>query len=261
MQKEILQKDQIHDFIAENTYRVKDKDRFLARDIDGRYKNIDDLSPLAIPGADIGQIAIVVSAGNTFGFEVNIKKVFEGLINIVDGVKNFHIDSDCEENSKKNMLSCGHWTQIKLDPTAYHLTLEQVIEIEDLIGEARKKGAQEVILKGEHMEGAVIQARGNYSIKTRYLLETARGTKEVGAFVYHDSLVKERHKKLAQELILNKAVKLYNGLDADYLYDVLTDMTEDHLFETVKRLAGGLPVYNITFKDDETFDVEEMGRV
>lgn len=260
MDKILLTKEQVFELVLENKYKVKNENRLLSRCIDGRYENSDDLPPLGLPGADIGELVLVVSAANTFGFEVEIKKIYEAVLDVVGAVMNFQMHTDHHGDSKITASGCGHWKQIKLDPTAYHITQDQLVELEESIEGARKKGAQEVVLNGEHREAAVLQVRGNYSVKTRYFLEAGSGTKEVEVFVYHESLVKERHRKLAEVLIANRAVKLYNGLDADYLYDVLSDTTEDHLFETVKRLAGGLPVYNVTFKDDEIFDVEEMGR-
>ena len=261
MDKVLLSKEQIFELVLENKYKVKEENKLLSRCIDGRYKNSDDLPSLGLAGADVGELVLIVSTGNTFGFDVDVKKTYETVIDLVGGVKNFQMHTDHHGDVKIAASGCGHWKQIKLDPTAYHLTQDQLVALEEVIEEARKKGAHEVILEGEHIEGAVLQVRGKYSVKPRYVLGTGSGAKEVEVFVYHESLVKERHKKLAEMLLKNKAVKLYNGLGADYLYDVLSDTTEDHLFETAKRLAKGLPIYSVVFKDDGVFDLEEMGCV
>ncbi len=56
MQKIILTKEQIREFISENAYKITNETKFLSRCVDGRYQKIENLPPLALPGADLGGI-------------------------------------------------------------------------------------------------------------------------------------------------------------------------------------------------------------
>ena len=284
MKKQVLSVEQVRKLVGFNRYKVEAEMRLVSRCIDGRYQNKfiklkvhkvhkDDtetqLPPVAVPGADAGDLALIVATGNAYGFEVDINKAYKVLAEIVGGEKNlqFHTDSHaCPEDSVGAeegpvLGGCGHFKQMTLDPKAYHLEKDQVEAVKKKFSQAKKKGAEEVVLHGEHMEEAVLLLSGPYSVYPRFKLGTDEGSAGVEVFVYHQSLSHERYKILAGKLIKNKAVKLYNGLDHEYLYQALSETAENHLMETAKRLARGLPIYQVKFKDDEEFEVKEMGCV
>ncbi len=206
-------------------------------------------------------MAVIFATANTYGFEVNGRRAFQTLVEVVGGIKNiqFHTDSHAEKNVAAG--GCGHLKQMILDPRAYFMERDQIEFVKILLAQAKKEGACETVLHGEHLEGAVLQVRGNESVLPRATIEKGMGRREVEVFVYQASLVDERHRALAQKLIANKAVKLYNDLDADYLYQAISEVTEDHLMETVKRLAKGLPIYAVNFKNDGSLEIKEMGKV
>jgi len=275
MQKKIiLSKDQVAEIVQANKYQVDDKSSFISRCIDGRYPTSssltrlrgagpenDNLPPLALAGADLGELALIKAAGNTYGFEVDLKKTYQVLVELLGGIDNFQMHTDGHGDPTIAAAGCGHLKQMKLDPGAYHLTDEDILTLSEIAEDAKKKGATEVKLEGDHIEGAVLQVTGNYSVKTRYFLENNNGTREVEVFVFHETFVSKRHKELAKRLIEKKAVILVNGLDAEYLSEMLSEATEDHLMETAKRLAKGLPIYLATFAEDGGFDLTEMGTV
>lgn len=260
MQKYLLSKEEAYEIVQANKYEVGDN-RLVSRCIDGRYADSHKLAPLGLAGADVGELALIQAAGNTYGFEVNAKKAYEVLTHVVGGVKNIQMHTDTHADKRVPAGGCGHFTQMKLDPGAYHLTPEDVLKISEIAQDAKKKGAVENVLQGDHLEGAVVQVKGPFSVKTRYFLETGAGTREVEVFVFHESLVNNRHRILAEKLIEKKAVTLMTGQDAEYLYEVLSETTEDHLMETARRLAKGLPIYLINFQKDGSFDLKELGTI
>ena len=91
MTKIKLNPSQIQFLIKENSYPVDEKNKFLSRCIDGRYKNRSKLPALALPGGDLGQLALVIACSNDFGLEINYEKVFQSLIKVIGGIKNFSI--------------------------------------------------------------------------------------------------------------------------------------------------------------------------
>lgn len=159
-----------------------------------------------------------------------------------------------------SLNGCDHWRQIKSDPAAYHLREKEIKFIEKTIFRAVASNTlQPVMLKGEHREGAILMVKGGLGVYPQYQLATDQGKKLVEVFVYHQSFVDTRHRLLAKKLVEDKAVKLYPGVDEEYLYEVLSDEAENHLFETAKRLAQSLPVYLVEFDESGNFKVEDMG--
>jgi hypothetical protein len=268
MKNLILSKEQIQELVAQNRYPVTAKNKFLSRCIDGRYENKlkvgeINLAALAIAGADLGELALIFATGNNFGFEVDEEKTFKTLIEVVGGKENFSWHTDNHADPKIPAGGCGHWRQINLDPGAYNLEKDQLAFIREAVTTLVRPHAScyYEVLRGEHLEGAVLLVEGNYSVMPRSVLQTSEGKMETEVFVYQATLVNQRHKILAAKLIENKAVKLFPGCEAEYLYEALSETGETHLFETSKRLAKGLPIYVVKFKDDGGFEIEEMGRV
>ncbi len=250
MSKMILDEQQVHEIIQENRYRVNQKNKFISRCIDGRYQNDDNLPPLAIPGADAGQLALILATANIYGLEVNREKAYESLIEVIGGEKNLRFHTDC-----------GYIKQTDLDPEGFNLTQEDVDFIKEKLEKAKEKGAQEVVLEGEHLEGGVIIARGYWSLKTKYFFEMSEGKVLSQIFVFHQTLVNERHRSLVKKLLDKKAISALKDDDDDYLYTILSETSEAHLFETLKRISEGLPIFEISFEEDGNFNLKHLGNV
>lgn len=261
MPKIILDKTQVQELIFNNRYKINSEKKFLSRCIDGRYENNPDLPTLAIAGADLGEIAVVVSAGNDFGFSVDMQKTVDVLIEMIGGVKNFNFHTDSHADANIPAAGCGHIKQASIDISAYKLTEEQVKSLGEIAVKLKNKGANEVVLHGDHQEGAVLLVTGNYGVMPQGEVDVEGSIQKVQVFVFHKTLVDERHKVLAKKLIEKKAVELLDGLDDQYLYQAISEVTDTHLFETAKRLAKGLPIYEVNFKDDGGFEVKEIGIV
>jgi hypothetical protein len=256
MNKTILSLENIQELISENKYNINEKTKYLSRCIDGRYKNSKDLPALAFPGADIGELALILATANSYGFEVNKEKALESFLEVVGGEKNFRLHTDGHADPKVPAGGCGHFKQIGLDPKAYNLESPQIEFIKKnlSIGES-------ITLQGDHMEVAVLLIKGDWGVLPQFSLETDQKKKLVQVFVYHQTLVDKRHRLLAKELIKNKAVVFKNGEDEEWLYNALSDVAENHLMETAKRLAKGLPIYSVVFEENGNFKIIEQGVV
>lgn len=150
--------------------------------------------------------------------------------------------------------------QIQLEPKAFTLTQDDVDFVIQKATEARDKGAQEITLQGEHEEGAIVTVKGHLGLYNQQRFESGEDASSAQVFVFHDTLVNQRHKVLSEKLIVEGAIKLKDD-DKDYLYAVLTETTESHLFEIAKRLAKGLPLYVVKFDEDGDFDLEFQGNI
>ncbi|MBI2641465.1 hypothetical protein HYW87_02615, partial [Candidatus Roizmanbacteria bacterium] len=201
MQKILISKEQLHDLVMNNRYKVEQKTQYISRCIDGRYQNKEDLPPLAIPGADAGELALILATGNIYGFEVDKEKALNVLTNILGGVKQFNFHSDHHGNPNIPTSGCGHMKMLTLNPKSYHLEKDQIDFINRTLTNIKKQGAKETILEGDHQEGAALTIKGQYGIFPRFTLETEGDDIETQAFVFHSTLVNERHRLVAKKLI------------------------------------------------------------
>lgn len=257
MQRFTLTLREVDELVRENRYKVDEKSSFISRCIDGRYENSPDLPALAIAGADAGELGILLATATEFGFDIDPKKAFEVVSNIVGGTENLRVHTDNHAKGKL-MGGCGHVKHMTTDYEMYNLKEEQAKAIQDLFAQAVKQGAQEVALQGEHEEGAVLIVNGEWGILPRFTVATHGGQKAVQVFVFHQTLVDRRHKALAKALVEEGAVKLFDDLDEEYLYQVISATTETHLLETASRLAKGLLIYAVSFKDDGSFEISSQ---
>jgi hypothetical protein len=260
MQKFTLSKPLLETVLFDNSYEVKNP--LLSRCIDGRYENSTDLPALAIQGADAGELALIFSMANTCGLDLNMEKALQALIETVGGVQNikFHTDSHAEPG--KTLAGCEHLGQVTLDVESYNLTKEQLAFIKEQFDLIKKQGVPEIVLQGDHKEAAAVFVKGNYGVLPQFKLGKEQGGREGQVFVFHNTFVDARHKLLAKKLLELKAVDLEGGLEEDYIYSVLFDACENHLMETAKRLAKGLPIYEVQFFERKNrFEIKELGFV
>lgn len=259
MGKLLLSETQIRDFIEANKYKVDEATEFISRCIDGRYPNGEGLPALATPGADVGTIAALFATANTFGFQIDLQKTWDILVEIVGGVKNLRFHTD--DHAEKGILmgGCGHMKSIINTPDEFGLTPEQADFIVKHAEVAKANGAQEVVLRGEHQEGAVVLVKGPYGIYPQSNDEA--GKRNIQIFEFHQGLVDKRNRALSKKLIDAKAVQLFEGQDEEYLYEVLSSTTEDHLLLIAGKLAKELPIYAVSFDEKGNFTLEEAGKV
>ena len=260
MQKFTLSKQQLALVIMDYTYDVKNP--LLSRCIDGRYENSNSLPALAIQGADAGELALIFAMANSCGLTLDMKKALDVLVEVVGGVSNiqFHTDSHADKNLV--LAGCGHIKQVALDLEEYNLTEEQMDFIKKEFTRLKKEGAQETVLHGDHGESAVVFVKGQFGLLPHFKIQDDTSKKEGEIFVFHNTFVDARHRMLAKKLIESKAIEFEGGLDEEYVYTLLSDACENHLMETAKRLALGLPIYEVQFFDSKNkFEIKELGLV
>ncbi len=256
----VLSTEQIQKLVSENSYKINPEAKFLSRCIDERYQEDVDLSPLAIPGADAGELALLFATAHAYGFELVGEKAYQILTDIVGGITNLHFHTDVK-NQDDPIGGCNYFRELMKEPSIYN-TQEQDLEfIRVKVKNSIMLGAKDTVLTGEHLHGAIIQIKGQYGIYPNFQLESSEGSERVEFYAFHDTLIKERHRLLAKELVKQQGVKLFEGCGEEYLYEVLSDTTDQHFFEIIKRLGKNLPLYQVSFRDDGSFNLEEMGNV
>jgi len=113
----------------------------------------------------------------------------------------------------------------------------------------------------EKYDGAVLQIKGDYSIKPEFSMKTKEGFVAGELFVFHETVTNNNHKILAKKLIEKKAVELFPGCDEEYLYQAISEVTETQFYETLRKVATELPIFHVSFDTDGTFSIKEMGSI
>jgi len=256
-----LSRGHVAELVQANKYKIDHSLQFISRCIDDRYHNIDHPASLALPGADPGELALILATGNSYGFEVDKKKAFKTLEAVVGGVRNLQMHTDLRDKNKDAFKGCGHMNQLEILPEMYSLTHEDVEFILSSFNLAKSRHAHEVVLEGQHKKNAVVIVKGDYGILPRHYLEVNGQKVLVEVFEYHQTLVDRRHRALARALIKDGAVKLLRGQDEESLYEAFGDIGENHLMETLLNLAKGMPIYEVLFDNKGEFEVGELGEV
>lgn len=261
MNKIILNLTQISEFVFSNKYQLNKDEARKSRCIDGRYEN-SKASVFGFPGADAGIVTLVVSAAKKNGYDFDLNKIWQAVCAVVGGEEKiqFHTDSHAEKG--KTLGGCGHYKQMTLTPEDYGLTANEVEEIRNKFAQTKEKGAIEVILEGDHKEAAVVFIKGDFGIYPQGEVVDEEGKKTaVQIFIYHQTLAEAYLKDLARLLLEKKAIVFRDSETEEMLSTALLEMADIHLLETAKRLAKGLPIFEVKFEEDGQFKIEEMGSV
>jgi hypothetical protein len=255
-QKTFLTPEQVEVFVNTNKYEINQSQWYLSRCIDGRYESEAGLEPLAKPGADIGDLMMMLAANTQYALNLTPEIMLDVLINTVGGKENFRIHTDCHnhhhEDKKEKCLGCGHLKQATLDKDAYGLEKEDIDFIFEALHQLKSNGAKNNVLEGDHLEKAVIILKSqNYSIYPKIKKETGN----IKCFVYSKTLDDKRRRLLAQNLLPH--IKSDRDINEEYLYEILTTVSDQQLFETVSRLAPEHPIYNVEIDEEGEVVIKE----
>lgn len=256
-EKPTMSVDDVSRFVHDFRYPLEGE-RPLSCCVDGRMVESDELTPAARPGADAGDLMVVIAALRALGveeIEFMYPELFAVVADAAGGAERFrfhtdehamaHSDSDRRKPYEIVARGCGHLKQAEMDPHAYGLEAHDMAAIFVFLVTLRVKGAKEVILKGEHGEGGVLVVESE-TFGVRHGDGKGRQT-----FVYHAALDRKRLEELAHAL-WNALHLKKSGLDQEHLLAALASASDRQRGETLIRLAKGLPVYKAT-EDGVTF--------
>ncbi len=245
MDKKIMSLAEAEQFAQANVYKIQD---FRSRCVDGRYDGDDNLPAIAKPGGDAGTVMIAFGALNKLGINPESAEVLGVVETLVGGSEkfSFHTDSHAEHDHAGAGMGCGHLKQAKLDPSAYGLEQSQIDSLIGGLPNELEHGARQEVLQGDHGEQAVmVVVSDEFSLKPKQ----ADGTQ---AFVYQKTYDEKLQEQLSKALY-EKFKGNYLDVSLEKIDQAVTEVAAIQLQETLKRLAGGLPVYIVT--------VDEAGQV
>jgi hypothetical protein len=114
---------------------------------------------------------------------------------------------------------------------------------------------------GKKYDGALLQIKGGYSVRSEFSMKTDEGFVKGELFVFQETIANKKHRALVRKLIEEKAIALFPGCDEEYLYEAIAEVTETFIYESLRKSSPGLPIFHVHFDDDGTFTVKEMGNI
>ncbi|HRN69650.1 MAG TPA: hypothetical protein PLS49_00565 [Candidatus Woesebacteria bacterium] len=247
-----LNQDQIEELIFQNQYNFKGK-KEESRCFSGHYENNELLPALALPGGDIGDIFILQAAAETYGFKVDIKKSIKILKEIVGNGKNYQF----QHSSINSAEQCRYLHLLSENPEIYSLKKDTIpglfSTIEQSVLVKKTDNKEKELVK----ENACIIVDVDIAIFPQYIFETYLQKFNSHVFIYHKKYVDERRHTFAKKLYENKIVDLYEGLSEEYLYEVLSEIGDSHVFETVTKIDSRIPIYSATFSSHGSIKIEK----
>lgn len=261
MQHLFIDREHAFEFARVNRVKLPEHAYLNTRCIDGRYESTPETPFFTFPGADAGEFLLACSAANEFGFDIDYDKVFAVLTKLVGGKENLRFHTDEHAHSDEPLKGCGYVGQVRQAPADYGIIPADISYVEKAFAQAQKAGAKQTVLRGDHEESVVFLVRGGYGIMPQGDAIVDNRRHHIQAFIYHQTLADKRHRLYAKALLEEGALVIPAGVDESYLYEVFADVAETQLMETLRRLAKGLPIYEIVFDKDGLFEIEDMGTV
>jgi hypothetical protein len=166
---------------------------------------------------------------------------------------------------KPASIGCGHLRLMVQHPDRYAVRPGLVESMLQLIAGHRWQGAPEVEispLPGGHAEGAVINVHvaGRLRAFSRVpLISPAFAGRQM--FVNHPDVAAYLRHELAVWLCQQDDLLPIAEADADGLFERMQRIHQQQLIATLKELAAGLPIFDVTFRRDGSVDVKPAGNV
>lgn len=244
-----MTKEQLFQLVVENTYEVSPEKQFVLRCVDGNYPNEKDLPAVTFPGGDLGVLAMIYASAQSYGFEIESNRAIDTLLEISGGIENF----SCYKSSNAIILSeiIPFYSDVELDDT-YQTSLVQLAE------EAQKKSLVLHEKPLESAENALVRIKGAAGLYPQASLETEYGIKQIQVYVQQQTLLDARNKRIAQLLLGNNAITLFEGCDLEYLYEVFGEMSDYCFYYGLQKEIKQIPLYTVNFTDLAHFEIQEM---
>jgi rhodanese-related sulfurtransferase len=158
-------------------------------------------------------------------------------------------------------IGCGHIRLMLQHGEEYGIRSDLVIYFLRAFHRLWWKGSPEIlltVLAGDHEESAVVNVRladGVWGLSQIPLISPALGRQQV--FVNHPDVSAHLRQNVVQSVVRSSGPL---GVDASHeseLQAAVNDLASHQLGVTVGYLARGLPVFDVVFADDGSFEVHE----
>lgn len=269
-----LSRSRVDEFVRKARWQVRSNDPRLrrARCLDGRY--MPGAGVIAMPGADVGLLAIAHAAapvvGEMLGRKSSAEEIAQAVLDAVGGPANFsyHTDRAFSGSGPRRVLGCGYCRLLfeqgkSFAPAA--LENWQLALLLDMLEGLHKEHVKPDVVRGGHDEAAVLVVRNVHDLHdciplsaddiarapSLWVLDNyavLRGIGRKRAFILQCDLFEARISTLA-----GAWMNLSGGkADArDSIEPMLQDIGAVHVARSLDHLAPGLPRYDV-FLDVDT---------
>jgi rhodanese-related sulfurtransferase len=169
-------------------------------------------------------------------------------------------DAILEHFTTPSNMGCGHLRLSMLNSAEYELRSEALRAFLRAFFRLRWGGTDEaeyVVLGGEHGEGAVVQVTLDEQLYPHTKIPLISPAFEgLQIFVLHPQIAAHLRRFRAGFLV-SELPEL--ELNVDALGEVICALGKQQLEATAKRLAGGLPIYQVRFDRTRAFSVTRVG--
>lgn len=231
---------QVEELVSNNLYTYKGNFN-SARCFSSDYVNNAELPALSLPGGDFGELAILISASISYGFEVNMPKAV-AILHKLNGKEAKTTFDTYTEHSADRCIYLNHIVNHYQDFGIDSQGMAHFTDAAKLSGLSIGDKNINIVSK----ENACIILEAEQGLFPNYTFDSEQGMLNAKVLVFNKLLVDRRHRKLSTNLVTQGAVKLFSGLDEDYLYQVLSEVTENHLLTTLKLRDSSLPIYYVS---------------
>lgn len=240
---------QVEELVSNNLYNYEGN-IYKARCFSADYSNNLNLPALSLPGGDIGELAILIAASRIYGFDLDLSKGLDILLDVIGGKKN----STFNTLNEHTLELCYYVNSLIENSIEYGLDDRGKNDLLTMLKTLGLPKRFKPLQKRDH-ENACIIFEAEQGLFPNYTYDSGYGVVNAKILVFHKSFVDRRHRELCKLWYENKAVELFSGLDADYLYEIISEMTETHLFQTMKLRDPKIPLYSVSVTPNNKINV------
>jgi rhodanese-related sulfurtransferase len=159
-------------------------------------------------------------------------------------------------------IGCGHIRLMLQHSDEYGIRKDLVLAYLRALQRLWWAGAPELthtVLPGDHREAAVVNVRheaGVWDLSRVPLISPACDGQQM--FIYHPDVSAYLRRKTVQYLVRSQDPLGVEASQEARLQEAMDALSERQLGVTVGYLAKGLPIFDVVFSADGTFDVEEV---
>jgi hypothetical protein len=278
-----LSSKEVEEFARKARWQVHSDDTraHRARCLDGRYK--PGAGVIAMPGADVGVLAIALAAGRwleeRFSKSVGAEELRHAVFGVVGGMGNFsyHTDRASLAVGTERYFGCSYCRLLSVEPALFQphaLDCAQLVRLRQTLEGLERERIRPDILRGGHDEAAVLFVRNVHDLvnakplspedirqaRKVWVLDNCavlRGAGRRRAFVYQRDLAETRLSALADALA--RAIGA-GASRADEVRQKVREIGAAHVRRALQHLAGDLPFYEVLI-DVESGEIAEPERM
>lgn len=221
--------------------------------IDWRYPSRDFEVGVSIPGADLGDLAVLIAFFNSQKFDIPKQDILDCMLEVIGGIRKFsfhtddhHLKKDYKNSSVDDCIWCWHLLCELKQPRDYNLTEDDTNFLVNVLEWLEKLWSRNEVLYGKHLEEAVLIINSEkYSVYHSFL-DNNQELRQF--FVFTPDTIKLRHSFFIEKFF-QKWLITWN-YNKNKIIRNLNQMVQSHLQKTASILAKDKPIYNIYFDED-----------